>query len=530
MAKRLRIHCRNISWTVVILFFSMISLMVGCGNKGGDSITDQILLLPVQLVASTETTHYEIPGQTVRMGVYCISAAERPDKPVYVWDISLDGVFIESIVQDSEKSTAPETEPEEELPEMFWPNGVHLNYELSKSGTYTFDVKLYEYEAYNINKTDAILYSSYTHTVYCEPIKMSIEVTPESTARHYDFKAVVANPKFVPAYYNSSWQFINQSTGLPDKGITTNISGEGAIGESGIHEVTHVFPGTGSYLVVFMLEDDFDYFARGEIMVEISSDFTITVPSEPLRTSEEYTFYAWTDTPETLPDDVYYVWDFGDGPELTIPFNNECTHIFTDAGPYAIHVGVFKPGDAADMPIGSAIATVKVTEEKEPTNFLDSLQQTNWIEIGLVCPVTTAYGTNPALISEWGGYISEWGVDDLLGEIQWEGSHFSVTWSSNRHSEIISGNVRQDGNDLYVSLKARHEEERSTENLFWEIEISELPLSTDRLVKYGENRFEARMLDSDVPQYVTYFGNRDLVSVDWTSKLQLNVVFDKKTP
>jgi len=247
---------------------------------------------------------------------------------------------------------------------------------------------------------------------------------------------------------------------------------------------------------------------------------SLKIPEGPIVTNTEYTFVAESLYPQFLSENPYYDFDFDDVGQITVTEGNQATHTFVEERTYKIRVEVFET-DNAEISLG--VATATVTVGSSPVDFLGLLQQTNWIEIGLVCPIITTTGSNEA-------WYSEWGKDKSLGQVQWNGSNFSVTWSETRHSEVITGTIRQDGSDLYVSLKARHEFVVDGEpHQVWEIEISDLPLSTERLVEYGQIRFEGRKSNSDVPQYVSYFNMYNLVSVDWTAKLSLSVVFDKKT-
>lgn len=515
------------------------SVVSGCNDRS--NIEDTLKTLSPLSINTYTLDSYVIPGSTAQIDSVCEPVLMGPDKPVFVWRISRDGNFIEEIIHDadtrkfsssSDNSTVYRSDEEEETHEKYsWPNFDELKYTFNEPGTYTIETTLYEYDEYSRDGNKALIVSNDSLTIYCDTVRLSVEAAPTPNVRQFTFKARIENPQFLKNGYPVKWEFINASSGQPDAGTTDEVSLKDSLFTAGVQEIDHTFQKAGKYKVLFTISD-YEWaggksIASAEVLVDVTTDFTIVPPPGPLTTGKDYKFIAHTNSPGDLTETPSYEWDFGDGTKLIVPYSNEVIHSFSKPGNYTVSVQLFEHEYEAANLLG--VASIEVKVEPSTVDFLNSLHQTNWIEIGLVCPITTEYGTVPALISEWGGSISKWGVDNLLGEVQWEGSRFSVTWSGNRHSEIISGNVRQDGSDLYVSLEARHEEERSTNNLFWEINISELPLSTYRLVKYGENRFEARIRDSDVPHYVTYFGKSELVSVDWTSKLELNVVFDSKT-
>ena len=499
----------------VVICMSLMFSFVGCEDD-----SDEVKL------TYRGPENYSYPGGTTLLYVNCEPEYSIPLKPVFVWRVSFNQNMIEEIVHDSE----PKTDKKDEYSggslsdsKYEWPNYDELHYTCTNEGKYTFNVSLYDYDEYKKNKSTAEILASYTHTVYCEKIKVSVKASPTENDREYSLKATVENPKFIPYLEPPKWQFINNKTGITDNGKTEQITFDNDLYDSGRHEVVHQFEQSGEYKVIFSITSKHDgsQIASTQTIVDVSRAFQIIAPAKPLETGQEYAFTVRTDSPESLTESPSYEWDFGDGSGIIVPFSNEVNHVFNKEGTYVIYLEVFESDEEAANTLGSAYLEVEV-EASANVDFLDSLRQTNWIEIGLVCPITTQYGSRDA-------WISEWAKDNSLGIVQWEGSHFSVTWSSERHSEIISGDVRQEGSDLYISLKARHEFDKDTDIAFWEIEISELPLSTYKLVEYGEFRFEGRKFDSDVPQYVTYFNTNDLESVDWSSELSLSVVFDRKT-
>ena len=153
-----------------------------------------------------------------------------------------------------------------------------------------------------------------------------------------------------------------------------------------------------------------------EIIVDVTTGFTIIAPPGPYQTGQDYTFSVQTGTPETLPDDIYYTWDFGDGPVLTIPFNNEVVYEFEKAGPYVIHVGVFETGDPVDIPIGSAITTVEVEASGNYLTELHKMKKFNLsfrVESDWINPLPGQISTFPWEHESW-------------AELNWDGVYFSM--------------------------------------------------------------------------------------------------------
>ncbi|OGN89650.1 MAG: hypothetical protein A2158_00565 [Chloroflexi bacterium RBG_13_46_14] len=180
----------------------------------------------------------------------------------------------------------------------------YLKYSFKNEGTYTVRIDLYSQEDYAKNKSEAVLLSSYIYTVYCTPLTFTIEVSQTHNEREYELKATASNPILVPSFSNARWEFGNVSTVPSDAGTTKVMSTEADLWSGGFSEVSHVFPKTGSYVVLFSLELVGKVLARASVNVDITSDFVIVMPVGPLKTGHEYTFSVRTGAPEILPYDV----------------------------------------------------------------------------------------------------------------------------------------------------------------------------------------------------------------------------------
>lgn len=485
-----------LSVAVFVILLTNLMLVTACTSDAGlleDKIDQVELTLEINSSYHYETQEgYLYPKEEFDIFVKAIDKNKLPQQTTYVWNViqTTGGNLIYDLEQQHAKAVS---------------SIVHKPISLIDEGTYTIRVDLYDTKEYEISGVLAPRWGTVEKHVTVKALETEVKAELIGEGK-YRFTPRIVNPEIYPV--NWGYQFDFGDGNKEYLRIDENDS------------ITHEYKKEGIYPVIIetMIAQD-DTIATTKLSVSvIGSEFFIEGPSTSLKVGQEYTFRAMTSG--LLPASPSYEWYFGDGNGLVIPFSNEATHIYAKEGTYTVNVKVFESDEEAAPLLG--VATTEVTIEPSTVDFLDSLRQTNWIEIGLVCPIITTYGSHDA-------WHSEWAEDNSLGIIQWEGSHFSVTWSSGRHSEVISGDVRQEGSELYVSLKARHEFDKDTDIAFWEIEISELPLSTYKLVEYGEVRFEGRKLDSDVPQYVTYFNMNDLISVDWSSDLSLNVVFDRKT-
>jgi hypothetical protein len=492
-----------------------LSIMTGCGGSQEDVGKELAgsILDPVQLTSRDNNVHYCLPDNLTYLVVYCEKMEQRSEKPVYVWKISDNEQTIDVIIHDTkpvDSNFSDETPPEDS--KYTWPNLDYLEYNFKNEGTYTARVDLYSQEDYSRNKDEAVLLSSYVYTVYCTPLTFTIDVSPTNSEREYELKATASNPKLVPSFSKARWEFGHVSPVPSEAGTTKVLSTEVDLWAKGFSEVSHVFPKAGSYVALFSLELDGKVLARASANVDITSDFKIIMPTGPFKTGQEYTFSARTGTPEILPEDVYYLWDFGDGPTLSIPLSNEVTHVFTKPGPYAIHVGVFEPSDPVDMPVGSAVGMVDV---EASANHLMELHKMKKFSLD--------FSVQHDYIEGMSGIYS-WDMDSY-GEVVWNGVNFSMEWSQYNHSERMTGQVSEDGT-IIKQLKIRHEFVDSKGITEWfELEIVDLPFWDDPM----PDRFIVDKSGIDIQEFVPYFNTYRTAGYQWTddSRSRLYVRFEK---
>ena len=434
---------------VLVVSLSLVFTVTGCG---GD---DDPLGLSILTLSGGNPTHYELPGTKSWVYVVCEPESERPKKPVYVWNISHNGGFIEEIVHDSEPPTATDTTDtayssfDDDLRKYRWPNSDTLTYDWSQTGTYTAKVDLYEYNDYSKDKNKAKILASFTHTIHCDNVRLSLEATPTENNREFTFKATADKPKFLPFGCPVKWEFIEESTGVADAGPTEQISSEYALFEDGVLEVDHQFQKAGKYKAIFTVVGyGTSPITSAEIIVDVSQELQIIVPPGPLKTGEEYTFTARTDGLDKLPDAPSYEWEFGDGNGLIIPFSNEVTHLYEKSGNYTIRVLMFESDDVVAPLLG--VATIDITVEQGDINVLEFLQKTTHLAVYVRGDTTYHQSdgyTRPANGLAFVVYYVE-------SSTKWNGTHFTnryfspPTDSSSGIDLTIEGDVNEKGDKV----------------------------------------------------------------------------------
>ena len=489
----------------LITCLSIVFSMAGCGDDD-DDILGLDPAPQFQLTSDKGPEHYVYPGEVPWLYVICTPEMYRPEKPVYVWRISFNQNQIEEIVHDSE----PEVEkPEASRNSLYsWPNSDDLFYKCTNEGIYKFQVDLYDYNEYTSDENTAKIYSSYTHTVYCEHFRISIEATPTENSRVYNLKATVANPQYITSNYPSKWQFINESTGLVDTGMTEEISFPYDLSNKGTHEVEHRFQQAGKYKVVFTIESHTgEQIASAQTTVDVTHTFQILAPEGPLKTGQEYTFTARTDSPEVLPDSPVYKWDFGDGNGITIPFSNEAIHLYVKGDTYTVSVQLFESEEAGAPLLGTATAEVEV---EASADHLTEIQQMNKFALDFAIQHDYVEGMSGIFLWDW----------DSHGEVVWNGVNGFMEWEQYGHSERMTCRVSEDGTVL-EQLKIRHE--FAELDAWYELEIQNLPFWEGAM----PDRFAVNVDDEDVENYVVYFHTYRTAGYHWNTDARLYVRFEK---
>ncbi len=487
----------------LIIGLTLLFSPAGCGDD------DDILgLATLELVSYRGSTHYGLVGANTWVYVVCTPESERPAKPVYVWTISFNGNFIEEVVHDSEPKTETATADQYQTDDdtkYSWPNSDDLVYKFTEAGTYTAHVDLYDYNEYTKDKSKAKILANFTHTIHCDNLRVSIKATPTENSREYTLQAVVENPKYFPIGYPVKWDFINESTGQSDTGPVLVTSPEYSLSETGIQEAVHQFQGMGNYRIVFTVSDHKgNKITSAETTVDVTQAFQIMVPEGPLKTGREYTFIARTDSPETLSDTPSYVWDFGDGSGIIIPYSNEATHVFQTVGTKTISLKVYASEEQGAPLLGSANVDVAV---EASANHLIELHQMK--HFALTFAVQHDYIEGMSGVFVWG-----W---DSHAEVVWDGVNFSMEWAQYGHWERMTGQVSEDGT-VIEKLKIRHE---FNDSEWYELEIQNLPFWEDTM----PDRFIVDIYDEDVQNYVVYFNSHRTAGYQWTDDARLYVQF-----
>ena len=362
--------------------------------------------------------------------------------------------------------------------------------------------------AYTADKNKAKVLASFTHTIHCDVVKLSLVTTPTENNREFTFKATADEPKYLPFGCPVKWEFIEESTGLPDAGPTEQISSEYALFYDGALEVDHRFQKAGKYRAVFTVVGyGTSPIASTGIVVDVSQALQIIVPSGPLKTGEEYTFTARTDSSENLPEAPSYEWDFGDGNGKIIPFSNEVIHLYENPGNYTIRVVLFESDEEAAPLLGIATATVEV---EASANHLMELHQMNKFALDFAVQHDYVEGMSGRYSWDYESY----------GEVIWDRVNFSMQWEQYGHSEVMTGRVSADGT-VIEQLKIRHVFGDSD---WYELEIQNLPFWTDTM----PDRFITQVSNEDVQNYVVYFNTYRTAGYQWTDEASLYVRFTRE--
>jgi len=486
--------------------------MMGCKGEAGplEDMPDQ-----VNLSRFNESDRYTYPGSTLYLSTTCDKIDKLPEKPVYVWTVLSEGNIIDEIIHDKLVKVRHDDYYDEDAEdeEDEWPCTDEIKYEFLQEGTYNFRIDLYDNDEYKTLGNLAPRYGTITKTVHCEAVRISLTATPTGESREYTFTAKVENKNVLGLYAFPKWKFLQWTEpgvgALHDDGKTEKYSEEDDMGfDTGVHVATHQFQQDGKYRIVFSLTNEKDNeFAKTDIALDITGvELAIRVPTQPLKTGQEYTFTAQNDYPEKMPESPVYEWDFGDNNGIVIPFSNEATHLYEEAGTYTVRVGLFNSGDDAAPLLG--VATAQVTVEAA-ANHLIELHQMNKFSLDFAVQHDYVGGQSGIYLWDFNSH----------GEVIWDGINFSMQWQQDGHSEIMTGRVSEDGM-MIEQLKIRHE---FGDTEWYELEIQNLPFWTDTM----PDRFIVEKSDEDVQDYVVYFNTYRTAGYHWNDDASLYVRFEK---
>ncbi|MFC1947908.1 PKD domain-containing protein [Chloroflexota bacterium] len=367
-------------------------------------------------------------------------------------------------------------------------------------GIYKVRADLYDSEDYISFGVGAPLIDTDEREISVEAIDFEIgtEVIDEKVIQ---FKPKILNPEIGLVYTGLRMYF----------GDNTIEVFEGTYPES----ITHSYMAEGIYIVsaelFYKSIDNNPIIAKSDTSVRVKGDLYIVAPPGPLKTDTVYTFQAHQ--VKRLPSSSAWEWDFGDGTVVKIPYTNEVSYLFIEPGSYVVSVDVLDSEVLGENKLASTYLPIEVVES---ANFLNELHQMNKFDLNF--NVHHDYADNKYGIFSW-----DW---DSYGELIWDGTHFSMEWSQDRHSENMIGRVSEDGTTI-EHLIIRHEfldYDRAQTTQWYELIIHDLPLSTGE----GPDRFTAHERGVELSDFVTHFNTYTTEGYNWTKDADLNIRLEKE--
>jgi len=439
---------KTCSIVISIILLTICLIFTAC-NSNADPLEDKTGQVILSSVTGPDMNTY--PGSKLNLYVQCDNIKNLPDNPVYVWTVFLEGSIINDIIHDKDVSSDQDEEEDEVEEDEEWPCTDEIRYEFLGAGTYKFRVDLYDNDEYKTLKELATRRGTYTYTVYCEPVKVTITAKPTGESREYNVKATIENKNVLGFFNYPKWRFINWDTVDPDGGKTENTSDPDDIFNKGIAEVTHQFQRDGNFKIIFSLKDDKENeIAKTEIMLNIKGvDLAIIAPEQPLKTGQEYTFTVRNDYPETMPEDPVYKWDFGDNNGITIPFSNEATHLYEKEGTYTVKVELFE-SEAEGAPL-LGMAAVDIVVGRESLSIIEAYQNVKHVDVLVHTWVLWRYeeGKKPSSSTSdqtFGDVSANYKAITKSSEITWRGTEFEIKSSGGEFT--CNGQISDDGSEL----------------------------------------------------------------------------------
>ena len=472
----------------LILFFVLVMLLVSCQNEVKIIWPEEMDNNKVSISLTTEYAHIHegilYPGEIVTF--YSRGNGSQhvlDDTKTVVW------TFTETSDRDNYIDSVSTEEGVTSVEKVF-----------KNEGTYKIRADLYDSEDFKSFGVGAPLIDTDEREFTVDAIDFEIE-TAVIDERVIEFKPKILNPEIGPVYTELRVHF----------GDNTVEVFEGTPPES----ITHSYTVEGTYIIsaelIFKSEDDNSVIAKSDTSVRVKGDLYIVAPSGPLTTDTVYTFQAHQ--VKRLPSSSAYEWDFGDGTVAKIPYTNEVSHLFIKPGSYVVSVDVLDSEVLGENILASTYLSIEVMES---AIFLDELHQMNKFDLDF--SVNHDYADNKYGIFSW-----EW---DSFGELTWDGPHFSMEWSQDRHSEHMIGRVSEDGTTI-EHLIIRHEfleYDRAQTTQWYELIIHDLPLLTGE----APDRFTAHERGVELSDFVTYFNTYKTEGYNWTKDAFLTIRFEKE--
>lgn len=474
---------------VVILLFSILLVMTvtSCENEVNVIWPEEIGHNEVLITFTTEYAHnrdgFVYPGEIITFDSRGTGTKYAPDNTkTIVWTFTqisdgknyLDTASTEGGVTSVEK--------------VFY-----------DGGTYKIRADLYNTEDYKSLGVGSPLIDTDEREITVEAIVFELE-TEVLYEKVIQFIPKILNPEIGPVYTGLCMHFGDNNIEVLE---ATTLEG-----------ITHSYVTEGIYNVTAELlyqSSVSSVIATSDTSVRVKGALYIVSPSGPLKTDTIYTFQAHQ--VQIFPSASAYEWDFGDGAVVKIPYTSEVSHLFTQPGSYVVSVDVLDTEVMGENVLTSTYLPVEVVES---ANFLNELHEMNKFDLNF--SVQHDY-----IDLKTGVFLWEW---DSKGDVTWEGTHFSMEWSQDRHSEYMIGRVSEDGT-IIEHLIIRHEylDTNRAQTIQWfEIVIHDIPFSLDQ----APDRFTATKRGEELNEFVTYFNTYKTEGYYWAKDSALKITFSKE--
>ena len=366
-------------------------------------------------------------------------------------------------------------------------------------GTYKVRADLYSTEDYESLGVGAPLIDTGERTITVEGVEFEIqtEVIDEKVIK---FTPVILNPEIGPVYTALCMNFGDNNVDVLE---VTNLE-----------SITHSYATEGMYNVTAELlyqSSDSKVITTSETSVRVKGALYIVSPSSPLKTDTVYTFQAHQ--VELLPSASAYEWDFGDGTVVKIPYTSEVSHLFMQPGSYVVSVDVL---DTEVMGENVLISTYLPVEVVESDNFLSELHGMEKFNLNFSVQHDYVDLKTGVFIWDWKSY----------GDVIWDGTHFSMEWSQDRHSEYMIGRVSEDGTTIeHLIIRHEYQDTNRAQTIQWfEIVIHDLPFSLNE----APDRFTVTERGEELNEFVTYFNTYRTEGYYWAKDSSLKITFSKE--
>jgi hypothetical protein len=512
---------------LVLVSIILLVSIFGCkGNTGPlEDITDQVKFYDIT-DRSTDTqggSSYKWRACTglvyiVELQVNSNTWDNVPERPVWVWTVFLDDGLLTEIVHDTQSLSAGASSSRN--PWELWPYDDFIEYEFTAEGTYRIRTDMYYLDEYESLQELAPCYGSYTQTLDCQQLRATITAAPTGESREYSIYCQVTNDDYMPSsgHYDATLQIINNETGAEEQLIGDHRQIEWVYRQHGVDAVIYRFQSEGDYRLIYTLDySEHDYVKSGVPLIEevllstavTSAEYSIEAPYSPLGVGEEYTFQALKKgVPAEAP---YYVWDFGDGEGISMPYSNEATHAYQNEGTYIVLLQVYSSDGEDALLLGTAYKTVDVG-----MTIIRAYQRVDHIDIDIYTYLVWQYEEGKELDPDGSGFA---GADTSVGcrattsknEITWNGTEFKIRLADSDFT--CTGQISDDGSKLlYLDVNKSWDTGslRGSSHYY----LTNVPLTTTTGVSgppdamqvddiHGYYRFEFSATGADVQSYIS---------------------------